>query len=184
MHSLLLFLVVLLISPLNAGEFTLLVPINAKSKPRIQLQVKIPPGFKSIQPMESFEAQTQFMIEFIPENEDPDQWSEIITVFKYIGIKVSAPTLVERVKNSFMDKTKAEVISESITSFKNYKHAALTLEYIYQNQMEVLGMLYDSGPYDCSGVQYTIRPPKGQSSDQSVKKIQNFFNTNTQTIEF
>lgn len=171
-------------SSLNATEIELLLPVNAASRPRVNLQVQIPSGFKSIQTLKEFESPTQTLLEFIPENEDPDNWTEIITVFKYIANQVSAPELVGRIKKSLIEKNYAKVLTESNKDFKNYKHATLAVDYIFQNHMEVLGMIYDSGPYDCSGVQYTIRPSREQTSAEVLKKINNFFKSNTQIIEF
>ena len=37
---------------------------------------------------------------------------------------------------------------------------------------------YFSGPYDCVGVQYTIRPAENQSDEDVSKTIENFIKTN------
>ncbi len=150
---------------------TFLLPIN--SAPRTSFLVKIPSGFKSVQTLTEFEKGV--MIEYIPQNEDVDHWSEIITVHKFIGMKLQATKIVNEVKNQLMLNTKDSKIL--INDKKGSIVAHLLMQYTHEGVLEILSAYYYSGPYDCVGVQYTIRVSPGLSRDAALKKIADFQKT-------
>lgn len=163
-------------------ERTFALPVNWSTTPKYAMVVTIPRGFKSLQPVSSL-ASSADSLEFIPEKDDEKNWTEIITIFKYVGKNISAIKFIADFKKSMLDKVKdGKVWFESNTTKPSYEQSTLGLLYNLENKHEVMGALYYSGPYDCSGVQYTIRPKPGQSDDDATKVIENFFKTNTEII--
>lgn len=161
----------------NDYRVSFLLPIDWSSPAHRDLQVSIPKEYQSIQPSSSWE--TAALIEFIPKNENSNHWSEIISISKIIGKGISAlqftSLLQQRIASS---AAKAEILFEE----KSKDTSTFIIKYIDQNQEEVMGAKYFSGPYDCVGVQYTIRLKQGQSQSNAVAKIKTFFQTNlTQT---
>lgn len=66
------------------------LPINWVSSPKYNLEVSIPPGFISLQPFQVWSDEKTNLIEFVPKGEDGENWTEIISIDKHIGKKISA----------------------------------------------------------------------------------------------
>ncbi len=154
------------------------LPINRVSSPKYNLEVSIPPGFISLQPFEAWSDEKITFIEFVPKGEDGENWTEIITINKHIGKKISADILLDLTKKGLLsNEENGNTLKEEVSKQPSYTQAKLTLSYDYKGKHEIVGFLYYSGPYDCVGVQYTIRPQG--SNLAAVSKIENFFNKAT-----
>jgi hypothetical protein len=154
------------------------LPINWTSDPKINLEVSIPETFHSLQPMDQWKDAE--LIEFVPNGEEGENWSEIITINKYIGDKIDASTFVSLLKDQLLKKIEnGKVLEESSTREENYTKATLSLSYDEKGGHEILSLQYFSGPFDCVGLQYTIRSARDQ---EALEKIQNYFKMNTKVV--
>lgn len=153
---------------------TFLLPIDWSTSPTaVNLSVKIPKGFKAVQPADTWD--TAPLIEFIPENEDVSNWSEIITIQKLINKRIPADRIAAAVISNIEKVTPVSTLLNEKTN-NQYKQATIIVSYNYEGKDEVLGGKYFSGPYDTEGVQYTIRPNKTHGQQAAAEKIKNFFN--------
>ena len=161
------FLAIFAISPIFGAELTekeiegfqptFLLPIEV-AKQQVNLSVTVPKGYKSLQPLASFNKRDQVMIEYIPQNDSDNNWSEIITVNKFIGQKLSAKSFASILKIQFMSVAKnVKLIEDKSSKEKNIEDAYFLMRYTHQQKQEVIGAKYFSGPYDSAGVQYTVR---------------------------
>ena len=175
-------------------QMNLLLPVDHTSNPKYNVSLQMPKDFKPIQPVESFLHVSS--IEYIPKTDTPNNWSEIITGLKHLNVRVTAKTFTDLMKQRVMQVDKASrVLSTSHTtiSAKNstitkseifIKYTMAKASYNTGEREEILGMVYYSGPLDCAGVQYTIHLKPGQSADEAIKKMQNFFDQNVKLFSF
>jgi hypothetical protein len=165
------------------AKFRFALPINWSSPVKYNLFVTIPDGFKSLQSTEEMFKENTTIIEFIPNDEPEDNWTQIITVVKFINKKLSAEYSTNFLKNSMLSQVShGKVWLDTASNEGAYHRATLGLTYDLRGKHEVIGAQYYSGPYDCVGVQYTIRPGSGKSDKEAIEKIKKFFNTNLQVI--
>lgn len=160
---------------LDNYDKTFLLPVDWSTEQHLNLSVNIPRNFKSIQPASSWDKAE--LIEFIPENENVGDWSEIITIQKLINKQISANQITAAILKKLSAITNISVISKE-NSNKKYEEDAFVIKYNYKGKDEVLGAKYLSGPYDSVGVQYTIRLNENLSQQKAVEKIQDFFKNN------
>lgn len=152
------------------------LPINWASAPKYNLLVAIPEGFRSLQPSSSWTEDTTPLIEFIPKKEKEADWSEIITIHKMIGKNISAEQMLDQLKTSMLAQTKnGKVWKEKFMKETSFSFGILGLTYDLDGKHEVFACKYYSGPYDCVGVQYTIRPKNASEEAAAKEKIENFF---------
>lgn len=156
-----------------------MLPIHWASANRCNLAVTIPEGYRSLQKQSSW--QNSPLIEFIPKGESDYDWSEIITINKLIGQRVQATDMVNSLKATY-EKVKGKIWAEKTSKEASYTYAQLDVSYDSQGKHEVAGCRYYSGPNDCVGVQYALRPKKGESDEEVMAKIHRFFDTNTEII--
>lgn len=176
MYRILLFMI--LFMPLHATE-TFLLPI----KPKLNMRVEIPKEFKPLESLETFSKPETVSIEFIPENQDITDWTEIITVQKFIGRQISAENLTKSIRTRLLSiTTNGKILSETNTDKVNYEQSSATFQYEYARNLEVISMQYNSGPDDCVGVQYTIRLKDTTQVEDALKKIDHFFKSNTSIV--
>ncbi len=170
-------------------KVTFLLPINwgpsstqqGSTANQCNLSVTIPEGYQAIQPQSSWENVS--LIEFIPKGETADHWSETISIHKIIGKRLQADQIVDFLKKNIIANTQQpKELFYKVSKEPKYLFAKLGLSYILKNTREVLVCRYYSGPSDCVGIQYTIRPKKEESTESVVKKIEHFFDTNTQLM--
>ncbi len=167
---------------IEAFQPTFLLPIDVTKQP-INLSVTIPKGYKPLQPLDAFGKREQVMIEYIPQNDSENNWSEIITVNKFIGQKISAKTFAGMVKIQMMSEAKGiKLIADTSSINKNIEEAYFLMRYRTQQKQEIIGAKYISGPFDAAGVQYTIRLKPDLNEDAAIKKIDDFFKNNVQLI--
>lgn len=141
------------------GKVKFDLPINWSFTPHVDLVVEMPVGYASLQEFDSWEKAP--LIEFVPKGENGESWNEIITIHKLINRKIRASNLVTLSKISMLaDLKHAKVIEESSEELPGYQKASLFISYDLNGNREILGLEYFSGPFDCIGVQYTIRNEK------------------------
>lgn len=158
-----------------------LLPIDWTEGKQINLAVKIPNNFVAIQPPEAWGDAN--VIEFIPEGEDANNWSEIITINRFVGKGISAFDFSKSLQKLMIDaSTNGTVLKDDQSTQDSYKRALMGLAYDYQGRHEVIGAVYYSGPADCVGVQYTIRPDKNASDQETFAQIEDYFSDNTDVI--
>ncbi len=162
---------------------TFALPVNWSTTPKYAMVVTIPGGYKSLQPGNSLASSGTESNQFIPEKESESSWTESITLNKYVGKNISAIKFVGDLKTGMLAKgTDGKVWLESNVTKPSYEQSTIGIVYNYKGQHEVMGALYYSGPFDSSGVQYTIRPKPGQSDEDAIRLIENFFKNNTEII--
>lgn len=164
-------------------QTTMLLPINWTTPAKYNLAVKIPEGFRSLQPINQFSDASATTIEFVPKNETDDGWTRIITVMKLIGKQIQAGKFTDDLKNMMSKQARnVKVLESNVTKGNFFEKASFALSYDYHAKHEVIGVLYYSGPSDMTGVQYTIRTERGQSDADALGQIHKFFNTQVQVI--
>ena len=157
-----------------------LLPVDWSTKKHIDLCVRIPQGYQSIQSGADWVKEP--MIEFIPQGEDHFCWSEIITVQRSVGQGISADQVASFIKKGISAVAKCKILLDKKSRGK-YQTVFFILSYSYKGEQEIIGVKYLSGPSDCGGVQYTIRPSKEQSEEEVVKKIECFFDKYLTVVE-
>lgn len=164
-----------LLSSAGASTIRFELPIDWVSQTQYDLEVIIPEGYSSLQDFKDWEKAT--LIEFVPEGENGDNWSEIITIQKFIGQKIQADILVNLFKEKMLaDVTNGKVWVDTQEKIQGYQKATLFLSYDYERRHEVMGGQYFSGPFDCVGVQYSIR---SGDNEKAISKIANYFKEST-----
>lgn len=156
---------------LESFQFSL--PVDWTTSKHYNLLVTIPQGYQSLQPISSWDKGP--LVEFVPKGENGNDWSEIVTIHKIIGRGVFA----NQITDSLLKTIPAQASQSHIVINEKSSHdfgliTEIIISYSYQGQKEVLGAKYFSGPFDCVGVQYTIRVGM-HSEDACIKKIKNFF---------
>lgn len=165
------------------NKVTFELPVNWTSSPKYNLEVRVPRGYRSLQPLEEWFAVNATTIEFVPKGEDGERWSEIFTINKYIGKKISAVDFVADFKKELLAKVQnGVVLKEESSNEKSYTKATFILSYDLNHRHEVIGALYYSGPYDCAGVQYTIRPSPSSTDSASLSRVEDFIKGATDLI--
>lgn len=150
------------------------LPVNWSVTPQINLFVTIPKGYTSLQPFTEWSEAA--LIEFVPDGEDGENWSEIITINKYVGQTLPADELIHFLKSHILEKVKnGKVWREEDEEHDAYQEAQLGLSYDYNHRHEVLGVRAYTGPYDGVAIQYTIRPKQGEADRRAISKIEDFF---------
>jgi len=170
---------------LGNRKVTFRLPINWATAPQYTLNVVIPEGYVPLQAFDTWENVS--LVEFVPKGQTGDNWSEIISVNKFINQKVDAINFVQQLKYEMLKKVDAgsHTLQEETKTFDQYHFAKIILSYKLQGEREIMGAIYLSGPYDCVGVQYTIRPNDQQSEQEALSKIEKFFenSVNIQAVE-
>lgn len=168
----------------SSTQRTFVLPVNWADTPKLGMVVSIPTGFKSINAQPDVDG-TSALAEYIPDSESEENWTQRITVSKYIGKSASAQTVVAQLKAVILEKmTNAKVWEETNTVKASYQQSMLGMKYEFQSRHELMGAQYNSGPYDCVGVQYTIRPTLTMPDEDIIKIIDAFFKTNIQVVSF
>jgi len=134
-------------------------PINILEGNTIILTAEVPAGFK---PGEDLGKMIDAgLIEYIPEKENVNTWTEIITFVPIAGKQLSADTVVDNTATWIKEKTSdlAFVKRDKIHT-KKYDTSEAFIAYTANDQRELLWIYGASGPADTAVVQYTIRIPK------------------------
>lgn len=160
--------------PENNG-ITFLLPLDWSTEEHSDLSVKIPKGYKSLQPNSTWDDAE--LIEFIPMNDGVSTWSEIITIHRLIGKKISAKKVTDLFLQRISQIVKSNVLFNE-SSNDEYQTCYFMIKYTQNGKKEIMGAKYLSGPYDCEGVQYTIRLKPKQTEQEAIAKIEKFFDQN------
>ncbi|HEY5234951.1 MAG TPA: hypothetical protein VIJ14_02135 [Rhabdochlamydiaceae bacterium] len=157
-----------------------ILPVDWSTKTHRNLCVDIPISYKSLQAPSTWD--TAPLIEFIPKGENEDSWSEIITIQNLIESQIQAKQMTSTLIENISRAAKTTVLFQQTTFTKNEK-SVFIIKYKHNGKEEVLGAQYLSGPFDCVGVQYTVRLSKKISENEAVKKIKTFFDQNLAIVE-
>ncbi|MDR3624540.1 MAG: hypothetical protein P4L16_05320 [Chlamydiales bacterium] len=161
-------------------EITLILPVNWTSSSQYNLVATIPGEFHPLQSLSDWGNKESTLIEFVPNDENGDNWSEIITLNKYIDKKISADSIVAYLKEKMLDLVKnGKILQENASKEDNYQKASFALSYDLDGKHEVINAVYYSGPYDAAGIQYTIRPKLGVSDQEVLEKTDAFLKEHT-----
>lgn len=158
---------------------TFLLPINVADA-KLNLELTIPDNFKLVDnPPETK------IIEFIPrEDQDPNNWSEIITVGPFIGEKIKAKEFVDSIISRFQKlATDIAIIKKEEKIYSHYEEAMCLLSYRYRSREELLMVYAASGPFDLAMVQYSIHLKNGKDKEPAIQKIEQFFSTHVKISE-
>ncbi len=163
-------------------NITLLYPINAMLRvgERLNLKVDISKDFHVIEgnPMGDY-------VEFVPKTETKTCWTQNITLQTLVGNRISAKQAVERVKQIFSnDFSYTKVLEESVNHFDTYSHAYAYVLYSNGSEQAIVLINYYSGPFDCSGMQYSIEILNNQTADQVLENLKEFSKNNVAIIKF
>jgi hypothetical protein len=163
------------LSDYEGYRLSLSLPIDENSNPRIYFVFESPEGFHTpIAYIEAFLSGRSTILEYIPKGETLDRWSEIITVNLLKGRGIQAKLFTDALIESMAPKTKdyrvfqLEVIKEG-----SVETSEVAIMYKLPNKtVEIAYMKYHSGPYDCSGIQYSVKIDKwlGDFEFQKVAK--------------
>src|SRR5579859_4227716 len=161
---------------LKGYALTLSLPVNVtlpKCK-RIHLNASIPKEFSPVNA--TLDAPMQ---EFIPSNEKVEKWSQIITTRAFLDQRVAAETMISGIKQGISSQVnQLKVIEEKIKNYGIYTEGTLIIMYSYNSRTEVMAARYCSGPYDCSGVQYTILVSLKMTESMALNKVKTFLDKN------
>lgn len=168
----------------NRNSTKIVIPINWPSQDNYLLHVTIPDGFQSIQPLADFIKDDVEMIEFIPQKENTYNWTEIITINKFMEKEFPASAITTKLRNGMLSElTNSKVWKESFSNFPKYQQSTLGISYDTQGKHEIFAGIFFSGGADSAGVQYTIRQGKiNKNEKQIMKKIDTFFQNNIRLV--
>lgn len=162
-------------------SLTLLLPINHIIDPHITLRIKIPSTFHADVPLP--ELMRQSMNEFVPNNEDVNHWTEIITTNLYVGMGASAQGVAGMIKNGVCTVGRnARIIEEVQQDFNGYSLSKFTIAYDTAGRHKIIFGQYYSGPYDCSGFQYTIALGAHMTEQEALRKINDYVEHNVSLL--
>ena len=157
-------------------------PINAalpKSQ-RINLLVNVPHGMRALQnPQGTF-------VEFIPvTDKDEYKWSQIITLHTLIGQQIPAEKVIQSIKNGIQKDAQSVTVLVSSNQLRStHSEATIALSYVHNSRRQVMFARYYSGPFDCSGFQYTAVVGANESEATVLKKLKDFAEKNTSLLNF
>lgn len=160
-------------------QTTVLLPINWFNKDKINLQVTIPEGFQADKSIAQFEKSN--IIAFYPTDENAINYSEAIILSKMLGKKIKAHQFIKEfkriVKNDHINVTVWNQTNHTVAA-NAIQIAFLGLSFDYNNEREVIGALFVSGPYDCVGYIYAVRTSEQLSEEDAIVKIGEFLINN------
>lgn len=111
------------------------------------------------------------LLEFIPEDEDENNWSKIITTNLFLGKSVKADGFVQYMKETIVKIAKdSKILEENKTQADSFETATTTIAYTYNGHREVMRVIAYSGPLDCTSIQYTAVVKENQSDDNAFQK--------------
>ena len=165
-----------------------LLPVNvssslAASRTRVNLAVEIPADFVAVSPV--IRSADESVSEFIPKTDkDLHSWTEIITVSKLIGRGLNASYMTEQQKYFLSRQGSPKILEHRNRTHETHIESFLLIRYFNKGNHIIAGMKFCSGPYDCSGCQYTIVLNEDTSEEKAREKIENFLKNNTEIIQF
>lgn len=171
-------------APKTSNQRTFVLPVNWADTPKLGMVVTVPSAFKPIGAAGA-EDSTSPISEYILENETEANWTQRITIAKYIGKNANAQSVLNQIKTALLAKvTNSQIWVETNSTKLNFQQSMLGIRYELQGKKEFMGAEFNSGPYDCVGVQYTLRPQQGVPDEDITRIIDDFFRTNVQVVSF
>ncbi|MBM3468690.1 MAG: hypothetical protein FJX71_04590 [Alphaproteobacteria bacterium] len=158
---------------LDGYNLQLLFPINVLGDKgaRTNLKIQIPKGFRCLQ-KDQLLSGNYSLLEFIPEKDDENQWSEIITVNLFVGKSAQASKFNSYLKDRMVQAAEeSKILEDNVTQGESFETAVLTLAYKHNGRREVVLVKTFSGPMDCVSVQYAVALKEGQTEDEAFKKV-------------
>ncbi len=167
------------ISTSEGTKISLVLPINVIQNNNVNLSINIPEEYKSISGVGTG------LMEFIPKTDiEPYAWSEIITVFPYIGEKLSAKMIVYKISQEIKQVGKdARVLDEKYYSSFGYEQGYAVLVYTHNGRREVIKVYGASGPFDSVMVQKAVLINSDKDIEEATRNINNYFNQNVIVLE-
>ena len=159
------------------SNLTLLLPINAAQ--RISLSVDLSKGL-NFKPGGDFQKmQEAKFFEFIPQADDINNWTEIITVILKLNIQLAEAAQFNSMLQDGIQKEASDIsiLKRNHKKHENYNYDEMFIAYTHNGKRELMWSYVVAGPLDAVNVQYTIRIPehdKAKNLDSYVKKIENF----------
>jgi hypothetical protein len=154
----------------NNSQSIISMPINHLGTNHLSLVVKTPENFHALEtPTKGIR---QNLLEFIPNGEDKQKWSYLITLSMRSPTATSSAEFVQNLKTGFEAQAKNSKILEndSITKDK-YNQTTLGIAYEYQGRRELVYMRYYSGPIDLCGIQYAKALAQDESVEMALKDL-------------
>lgn len=159
------------------SNLTLLLPVNAAQ--RISLSVDLGKGL-NFKPGGDFQKmQEAKFFEFIPQADDINNWTEIITVILKLNIQLSEAAQFNSMLQEGIQKQASDIsiLKRNHKKHENYNYDEMFITYTHNGKRELMWSYVVAGPLDAVNVQYTIRIPdqnKTKNLDSYVKKIETF----------
>ncbi|WP_139016824.1 hypothetical protein [Candidatus Odyssella thessalonicensis] len=159
---------------MDNNQSAMLLPINHlhmhdPQAKQVTLSLKVPKGFKPLQSM----SQPSTLLEFIPKDEDPFKWSQILTVSPYMGQQIQAANYVSLLSQRLCLKAGASVIQKLSThKYDLYDIAEAALTYTSDGRKEVIYLRVYAGPIDSVALQYTVVVKEQESAQTALKRAQ------------
>ena len=167
-----------------------LLPIDHTDSTKYTFQLTMPDNFyaPSSPQYQAFLSNQSTILEWVPKHETLSNWSEIVTMMKFIGYGLSAETLVTKTKNGILEHAETfHILKENTSHSAGYTESELIMAYTHKQQNELFYIKAYSGLMDCAGIQYTIRSKvsndyKGALGVKWVKKIENWLQEHSKVV--
>lgn len=174
---------VLSADPYKDYAHTFVLPINHLSPPHlISLSVEIPEGYRPLQDMKGF--MNGGMIEYIPQNEDENNWSSIITILPLIGKSFQAKQFISRMLLSLKERIpNVEVLETNDDTNSGYTQSSMGVIYTNKGRSEVLYTASFPCPADSINFQYTRVLKPGGSPKVTLNEIKQQMSKMVKVIE-
>jgi hypothetical protein len=149
---------------LLAGEnFSILLPINHLDKKNYYTLQVIPPKYLKLI------TSTSDFWEFIPQSEEPEKWSQIMTINFYRGIARSSSVFNDYLAQYMSKHCKNfKILKQTNTDETNFSVASLAATYDLNGKKELICIIAYSGPADLVQVQMTEKI----TSDDKIQQVQ------------
>ncbi|MDF3047370.1 MAG: hypothetical protein K0R73_488 [Candidatus Midichloriaceae bacterium] len=158
---------------LEEYKATYSLPVNAASSPKTHLTITPPKNFvTSPKYFEDFFEGRSSILEYVPQNESFEKWSKILTITLLKGKGMQAGNLTKTISSAIIPYSKDYILMPIKTEQRTgYEVSKLALQYLkFNGEIEMVYMDYYSGPYDCAGLQYTVKLSSWLPLPEALKK--------------
>ena len=163
--------------PRLAGRcLNFIMPVSAAEKSKTVLRITQPEDFYTTPEMlELFMQRATEILEFVPKGESFESWSKIFTIHGIVGARISAEQIAHIFTKKLAADTKRSLVvfsRKNNEACSNYADVSVAIQYVTQeNKVEIIYLNYFSGPYDCSGFQYTEKLNSWLEPDKAKEKV-------------
>lgn len=163
-------------SHLSDLSLTFTLPVNVAVKPKTVLLITQPKGFYTTPEMLGlFSKRASEALAFVPKGESFEGWSKIFTLHSMVGGRISAEQVAHIFAKKLAAGTKRSLVvfsSKNNETFFNCSDVSVAIQYVTQeNIVAIIYFNYFSGPYDCSGFQYTEKLNSWLEPDKAKEKV-------------